>query len=491
MESLRSEGPFQRERAATQIYRRGAEALPALAEALEARGPAVDRARADRIFQELLAGLLAEFESEMRALLSDRAEAEALRRRRAAAEAQPEAQDGEPVAGGPPGDLEVLRLEELEERIAERAPKVEESSRRIESLGLAALNGVLARRSCGRDRIGAPYDEIIRRTLQVEGADLVLEGDLFEARRYARSLLWTWEIDRKGPRSEEVEGLLRRHVEATLGDLDSPEDLVRRRAAAELYLLGQRGREALERFGSKPGVPFLRHLLRWRIHPDTYSRTGMDLRGYSELGFRQRRQQVFDYARVAGEEAIPTLRAIVQDESLEPSLFVRIGAAKALAGLRDMSGFEFLLLKHPDLTLTRPEVSRDLALAQGVNLIRDEKYDEAVEILKKVLEEFPYDFRANYHIAFAYLLAKSFAKAVHHFEIAKRIDPDDQLTLYNLACAYALSGKKDEALRELQAAVRAGFADVEHIEKDPDLESLRDDPRFRKLVEDLRRSSDK
>lgn len=493
IERLRGRDAFERERAESQIYRRGADALPDLARALEAPGPASDRVRAERLFQEILGGLLAELEGETRALLSDQAEARGLRKRREASEAK----GADPVPGGPLGEIEILRLEELEERIAEREPRVQGLVGRLESLGLAALNGVLARRACGRDRIGEPYDDIIRRALGKEGADLLPEAALFEARRYARSLLWSWaildarEVDADGSRAAEVQDLLHRHVDATLEDLDSEEDIVRRRASVELYLLGARGREALERLESRPGVPFVLNLLRWRIHPDTYARTGMDLRGYSRLGFRQRRQQVFDYARVAGEDAIPTLRAIVQDEGLEPSLFVRIGAAKALAGLRDMSGFELLLLNHPDLTLTRPEVSRDLALAQGVNLIREEKLAEAIEILKKVLDEFPYDFRANYHIAFAYLLLKSHARAIHHFEIAKRIHPDDQLTLYNLACAYALNDQEDEALRELQAAVRAGFDDADHIENDPDLQSLRDDPRYRRIVDEIRESADK
>jgi len=63
---------------------------------------------------------------------------------------------------------------------------------------------------------------------------------------------------------------------------------------------------------------------------------------------------------------------------------------------------------------------------------------------------------------------------------------------YNLACAYALGGQTDKALDALRRALEAmkslaerpARTSWEHIERDKDMESLRRDPRFSKLMSD-------
>jgi len=66
-----------------------------------------------------------------------------------------------------------------------------------------------------------------------------------------------------------------------------------------------------------------------------------------------------------------------------------------------------------------------------------------------------------------------------------RLQPKDPTVRYNLACSYALLGRKEEAFAALREAVRLGYVDAEHMREDPDLESLRDDPRFGKILASL------
>ena len=60
--------------------------------------------------------------------------------------------------------------------------------------------------------------------------------------------------------------------------------------------------------------------------------------------------------------------------------------------------------------------------------------------------------------------------------------PTDPLAHYNLACSYALLKRPDHALRSLRCAVELGYRDFRYMCEDRDLESIRSDPRFSKLL---------
>ncbi len=64
-------------------------------------------------------------------------------------------------------------------------------------------------------------------------------------------------------------------------------------------------------------------------------------------------------------------------------------------------------------------------------------------------------------------------------------EPGNPTFHYNLGCSHALLGNKDEALDALREAVRLGFNNRELFERDVDLASLHDDPRFESLLQEL------
>ncbi|GIW72330.1 MAG: hypothetical protein KatS3mg102_1872 [Planctomycetota bacterium] len=68
------------------------------------------------------------------------------------------------------------------------------------------------------------------------------------------------------------------------------------------------------------------------------------------------------------------------------------------------------------------------------------------------------------------------------FEEAERLAPARPEPAYNLACAHALRGAAEEAIGWLEQALARGFDDAAHIARDPDLDSIRDDPRFRAVL---------
>ena len=68
-----------------------------------------------------------------------------------------------------------------------------------------------------------------------------------------------------------------------------------------------------------------------------------------------------------------------------------------------------------------------------------------------------------------------------------RLRATDPIVRYNLACTYSLLGRVDEAITTLEQAVALGYHDSTHLQRDPDLDSIRRDPRYLAIVERVKR----
>ena len=63
-----------------------------------------------------------------------------------------------------------------------------------------------------------------------------------------------------------------------------------------------------------------------------------------------------------------------------------------------------------------------------------------------------------------------------------RLCPQEAVVWYNLACSYARLASKDQALAALARAIDLGYRDHGWMRKDADLDSIRQDQRFRKIL---------
>src|SRR5262249_3462970 len=86
-----------------------------------------------------------------------------------------------------------------------------------------------------------------------------------------------------------------------------------------------------------------------------------------------------------------------------------------------------------------------------------EKVDNALEL---------HDKDKNYRESI-----KLFKRIYYNFPKSKM----GAISAYNAACGYALAGQKDEALDWLELCVKSGYADFDHLRKDTDLDSLRNE----------------
>jgi serine/threonine protein kinase/Flp pilus assembly protein TadD len=109
----------------------------------------------------------------------------------------------------------------------------------------------------------------------------------------------------------------------------------------------------------------------------------------------------------------------------------------------------------------------------------------AVARAERYVELHPQDARALYLGASAWLQLGERERAMAWAARALAIDPEENTTLYNVACLHAQLGQLDSSLELLETTVRNGFGNKEWMENDPDLSPVKNDPRFDALLQTL------
>jgi serine/threonine protein kinase/Flp pilus assembly protein TadD len=106
-----------------------------------------------------------------------------------------------------------------------------------------------------------------------------------------------------------------------------------------------------------------------------------------------------------------------------------------------------------------------------------------IKVLRQQLELVPEDVRARILLAtqLAYFKQDS-DESIRHLQTAVALRPGDPNTLYNAACTYGILGRKAEALETVKKAFAAGYGNPNWAANDSDLDCLRDEPEFQKLV---------
>jgi len=82
---------------------------------------------------------------------------------------------------------------------------------------------------------------------------------------------------------------------------------------------------------------------------------------------------------------------------------------------------------------------------------------------------------------------KDFKSSIHLFKRIYFQFPKSSVgftSAYNVACGYALLGQKEEAIDWLETSIKAGFSKIDHLRKDPDLDNLRNEKRYKRLLAD-------
>lgn len=198
------------------------------------------------------------------------------------------------------------------------------------------------------------------------------------------------------------------------------------------------------------------------------------------------------------DEAIAAFGRSIEAGYREGTSSFNIGCAYARKGDKDLA-FEWLgraeeagfdvrrNLGDSDLDSLRTD-PRFTAMKAKARAARTEKNEER---RRKALVRFDHlsgqatkNGRALFDVGRELLACGEFDRAARAFEAAAATGRREGTALYNAACARALESRNAEALDLLERAVAAGYDGPGHMRSDDDLDGLRAEPRFERIVKD-------
>ncbi|MBT8336324.1 MAG: tetratricopeptide repeat protein [Gemmatimonadetes bacterium] len=146
---------------------------------------------------------------------------------------------------------------------------------------------------------------------------------------------------------------------------------------------------------------------------------------------------------------------------------------------------------YRDALRVREDYASAFFLAQSLEAVdrpeeAREAYRDALRVTQRHLDLNPDDARAATMHAVALCRLGRRMEGLEWAERALNLDSEDAGVRYNVACLYAVAGLPERALECLESAVAIGFGNPEWLDRDPDLENLRNLPAFEDLMERTR-----
>jgi len=115
--------------------------------------------------------------------------------------------------------------------------------------------------------------------------------------------------------------------------------------------------------------------------------------------------------------------------------------------------------------------------------------DFNIDFYEGVLKTNPYLVECLNYLGNAYTTKGMYQEGLEVDKKLAKLRPEDSVIIYNLACSYSLTHEVSLAISALEKAIDLGYDDIEQIENDSDINNLRDDKRYKDLMEILRKKS--
>lgn len=120
---------------------------------------------------------------------------------------------------------------------------------------------------------------------------------------------------------------------------------------------------------------------------------------------------------------------------------------------------------------------------KGIDAYKNKKnLDSAVYFFRSSLLKEPQG-KAYFELGNVYMDRKEYEMALKSYNLAEELsfEPFSKI-LYNKACIFSLQKKEEKAGNYLESALQAGYNNIDHIHKDPDLSYLRETHHFEEAM---------
>ena len=143
----------------------------------------------------------------------------------------------------------------------------------------------------------------------------------------------------------------------------------------------------------------------------------------------------------------------------------------------------YLAQRYTHLDTGLDDAGRAMQQASALDDAHD--WPAAAKAWRAIADREPTNGVAWYRLGSALAWMKKYDESVSALTKASEFTDVRANALYNLACVHALEGRSEDAIATLTSAVEAGFHHKHYFEQDADLASIRQDPRFQKLLEEM------
>ncbi|HEX5708064.1 MAG TPA: tetratricopeptide repeat protein [Pyrinomonadaceae bacterium] len=126
------------------------------------------------------------------------------------------------------------------------------------------------------------------------------------------------------------------------------------------------------------------------------------------------------------------------------------------------------------------------AMQEAVRLFGERKWEEAARKFDEVVRAEPENGLAWYRLGMSLHELGRYKEAIEKFARVERLNFAPGPAMFRTARAYAKLGEREKAMEWLTHAFDAGYVFPQVLGSDPDINTLRDDPRFKPIADFVR-----